>query len=80
MVGRQRAKNYKLKVSSDSRRPSSEDAVHRPRVGASAPKSLGMQFQGPQAPAVVIHENEDALLNIEDIIDPDLQSIRVKIY
>ena len=70
------------KVSSEFQRRSSEDEVHRPR--AAARKSLGMQFQENVAlrqelPAVAIHENEDSLLNIDDIIDPELQSTRVKV-
>ena len=70
------------KVSSDFQKRSSEDEVHRPR--AAARKSLGMQFQENVAlrqelPAVTIHENEDSLLNIDDIIDPELQSTHVKV-
>ena len=43
-----------------------------------------MQFQENVAlrqelPAVAIHENEDSLLSINDIIDPELQSTRVKV-
>lgn len=72
------------KVSSEFQGPSSEDEVHRPRVGAGARKSLGMQFQEnialrQELPAIAICKNEDSLLNIDDIIDPELQLTRVKV-
>ena len=56
------------KVSSEFQGPSSED-VHRPRVGASAKKSLGMQLQEnavphQEQPKVVIRKNEIFVLNI----------------
>ena len=72
------AKNCR-KISSEFQGPGTEDEVLRPRVGAGVRKSLGMQFQKNVAlrqeqPAVAIRKNEDSLLNINDIIDPELQS------
>ena len=65
------------KVSSDDQRSSSENAdYHRPRVGVSARKSLGLQFQADVVASQ--DDNEDGLLNINDIIDPELQSTRIK--
>ena len=68
------------KVSSEFQGPK----LHRLRVGAGARKSLETQFQENVAlrkelPSVAIHENEDCLLNIDDIMDPKLQSTRVKV-
>ena len=63
------------KVSSEFQGPK----LHRLRVGAGARKSLETQFQENVALrqellSVAIHENEDCLLNIDDIIDPEVQS------
>ena len=39
-----------------------------------------MEFQDNfELPIVAIRENEDSLLNIDDIMDPKLQSTRVKV-
>ena len=80
-----RSKNKNAESSSQFQGPSSEEEVQRPRVGAGTRKSLGMQFQqnvapSEEQPAVAIGENEDSLLNINDIIDPELQSTRVKVF
>lgn len=67
------------KVSSQFQGPSSEVEVHR-TTSAGARKSLGMEFQDNfELPIVAIRENEDSLLNIDDILDPELQSTRVKV-
>ena len=66
------------KVASQFQGPSSEVEVHRTRGGAR--KSLEMEFQDNlELPIVAIRENEDSFLNIDDIMDPQLQSTRVKV-
>ena len=67
------------KVSSQFQGLSSEVEVYRTR-GAGARKSLGMEFQDSfELPIVAIDENEDSLLNIDDIMDPELQLTHVKV-
>ena len=73
---RSRGVRKTLKVSSENLESISDNVVHRPRAGAR--KSLGMQFQENAAASEMIVENEDALLNIDDIMSRE-QTTRVKV-